>query len=120
MLETPKERIKLLKAGITGKQIEELYILYNNFKVVGYQRPIKKIAINTTINKNIAIYQEATVDFINKNRKAVGLSCPTHAWWQLNENKGEQVGEWLVNSQKFSLPFESIYVFIQSNINDNF
>jgi hypothetical protein len=34
MLETPLERVKLLKAGISGKKIEELYIAYNNFKVV--------------------------------------------------------------------------------------
>lgn len=34
MLETPIERIKLLKAGISGKKIEELYIAYNNFKIV--------------------------------------------------------------------------------------
>ncbi|MDO9098818.1 MAG: hypothetical protein Q7U60_11950 [Candidatus Methanoperedens sp.] len=34
MLETPQERVKLLKAGITGKTIERLYIAYNNFKIV--------------------------------------------------------------------------------------
>jgi hypothetical protein len=34
MLETPLERVKLLKAGISGKKIEELYIAYNNFKIV--------------------------------------------------------------------------------------
>jgi hypothetical protein len=34
MLETPPERVKLLKAGISGKKIEELYIAYNNFKIV--------------------------------------------------------------------------------------
>lgn len=34
MFETPEERVKLLKAGIDGKTIEELYILYNNFKIV--------------------------------------------------------------------------------------
>ena len=77
MLETPKERIKLLKAGITGNQIEELYILYNNFKVVGNQRPIKKIVINTMINKNIAVCQAATVEIISNDRKGVELSCPT-------------------------------------------
>ena len=32
MLETSKERIKLLKAGFTGKTIEELYIEYNDFR----------------------------------------------------------------------------------------
>ncbi len=34
MLETPQERVKLLKAGIDGKTIERLYIIYNNFKIV--------------------------------------------------------------------------------------
>jgi len=34
MFETPKERVKLLKAGIDGKTIEELYIFYNNYKLV--------------------------------------------------------------------------------------
>lgn len=36
MLETPPERVELLKAGISGKKIEELYILYNDFKIVRY------------------------------------------------------------------------------------
>ncbi len=35
MLETPEERVKLLKAGISGKNIEMLYIIYNNFKIIG-------------------------------------------------------------------------------------
>ncbi len=34
MLETPEERIKLLKAGFIGKIIENLYIERNNFKIV--------------------------------------------------------------------------------------
>lgn len=38
MLETPNERVKLLKAGISGKRIEEIYIAYNNFKIV--QSPV--------------------------------------------------------------------------------
>jgi hypothetical protein len=33
MLETPQENVKLLKAGIDGKTIEKLYIIYNNFKI---------------------------------------------------------------------------------------
>jgi len=36
MLETPQERIKLLRAGLTGKAIEELYIKGNNFKLVRF------------------------------------------------------------------------------------
>ncbi len=34
MLETPQERVKLLKVGINGRTIERLYIIYNNFKIV--------------------------------------------------------------------------------------
>jgi len=36
MLETSKERVELLKKGIAGKKIEELYINHNNFKMVGF------------------------------------------------------------------------------------
>jgi len=35
VLETAQERVKLLKAGISGKQIESLYIQLNGFKIVG-------------------------------------------------------------------------------------
>ncbi len=59
MLETAQERILLLKAGITGKQIEELYISCNNFKVVGNQRLIEKVGINSLIYKNIPVCQKA-------------------------------------------------------------
>ena len=37
MLEKREERIKLLKSGLTGKAIEELYIKYNNFKILNNQ-----------------------------------------------------------------------------------
>jgi len=33
MLETSQERVKLLKAGIDGKTIEKLYLIYNNFRI---------------------------------------------------------------------------------------
>ncbi len=34
MFETAKERVKLLKAGFSGKEIERLYIEHNNFRIV--------------------------------------------------------------------------------------
>lgn len=34
MLETRKERVELLKAGIIGKKIEELYISGNHIKIL--------------------------------------------------------------------------------------
>ena len=84
MLETANERVLLLKADITGKQIEELYILLNDFKIVGNHRPVEKIEINTEINphinKNIAVCHKAHfIRNINKDKKGVGLSCPTLA-----------------------------------------
>jgi len=36
MLETSRERVALLKAGMDGKTIEKLYIILNNFKLVGF------------------------------------------------------------------------------------
>jgi len=35
MLETREERVRLLKAGWTGKEIEQLYIALNDIEVVG-------------------------------------------------------------------------------------
>ncbi len=34
MLETPQERVKLLKVGINIKTIEKLYVVYNDLKIV--------------------------------------------------------------------------------------
>ncbi len=38
MLETPGERVKLLKSGMDGKTIEELYIKHNNIKIVRFSK----------------------------------------------------------------------------------
>jgi hypothetical protein len=35
MLETSGERVKLLKAGFTGKDIENLYLKWNSIEIVG-------------------------------------------------------------------------------------
>ena len=45
MLETPLERVKLLKDGLSGKRIEELYIKYNNFKIVNSPIRCEKVEI---------------------------------------------------------------------------
>ncbi len=63
MLETPHERVELLKAGISGKKIEELYISLNNFKVVHNPMLWEKVEINpqriicnsTPINQEVDI-----------------------------------------------------------------
>ncbi|NJD78830.1 MAG: hypothetical protein FIB08_17340 [Candidatus Methanoperedens sp.] len=38
MLETPQERVRLLKAGINKTTIEKLYLIYNNFRII--QAPV--------------------------------------------------------------------------------
>ena len=35
ILASPDERVKLLRAGITGKQIEKIFVELNHFKIVG-------------------------------------------------------------------------------------
>ena len=35
MLETSQERVKLLKAGISTKTMEQLYLQSNSFKIIG-------------------------------------------------------------------------------------
>jgi len=60
MLETPQERVALLKAGINGKKIEELYIIFNNLKVVNSPVLFDLLDINHEINNKKAMRQEAT------------------------------------------------------------
>ncbi len=62
MLETPQERVELLKAGMTGKKIEELYIKYNNFKIVRSPMYLGLVEINTSENKKAAISQEMAAE----------------------------------------------------------
>jgi len=47
MLESPQERVKLLKAGIDGKTIEKLYLIYNDFKIVSISTNFELVEINT-------------------------------------------------------------------------
>lgn len=35
LLESREERVKLLKAGFSGKEIEALYLVLNSFEIVG-------------------------------------------------------------------------------------
>ncbi|VVB88669.1 Uncharacterised protein [uncultured archaeon] len=59
MLETPEERVLLLKVGITGKQIEELYISCNNFKVTGNHAYTGGLKCDQAL---IADWQETTAE----------------------------------------------------------
>ncbi len=53
MFETSRERVQLLKKGLTQKQIEDLYIKGNNFKIVNLPLLIKLIEIKDRKNKKM-------------------------------------------------------------------
>lgn len=55
LLETPQERVKLLKAGVSGKAIEKLYLVNNNFKIVGYPVVIELVEVYTEENRRSTI-----------------------------------------------------------------
>ena len=62
MLETPQERVKLLKAGITGKTIERLYLRENNFKIVSTPFFSDPFEIYTKESRNNVINQKFAVE----------------------------------------------------------
>ncbi|MCZ7383740.1 MAG: hypothetical protein O8C63_03215 [Candidatus Methanoperedens sp.] len=62
MLESPQERVKLLKAGVTGKTIEQIYIAENNFKIVRSPICLKTVKIDTNKIANVPINQMAAIE----------------------------------------------------------
>ncbi|VVB97669.1 Uncharacterised protein [uncultured archaeon] len=75
MLETSQERVKLLKAGITGKTIERLYIVENNFKIVRCPIFLDFVEIGTNESKNTVIKQESIAESGLPGR--TGVNHPT-------------------------------------------
>ena len=70
MFETPEERVKLLKAGIDGKTIEELYISNNNFKIVPFpmhfefvENNIESKGLTNEFDENNFVKQNSFLDF---------------------------------------------------------
>jgi len=59
MLETRKERVKLLKAGLSGKMIERLYIEGNNFRIIRFPPAIKLMELDIPRDKNNYVRHEA-------------------------------------------------------------
>jgi len=63
MLETSEERVKLLKTGLTQKQIEEQYIEGNNMKVVTPPILIELVEINHRKNVKMCVNCQAAVGY---------------------------------------------------------
>jgi len=61
MLETPEERVELLKAGITGITIEKLYVMYNNFKIV--RIPVRFELVEIDKNNDSTSSREASAGY---------------------------------------------------------
>ncbi|MCZ7356798.1 MAG: hypothetical protein O8C66_12110 [Candidatus Methanoperedens sp.] len=64
MLETPRERVELLKAGISGKKIEELYIKHNNFRIVDGPFFFEMVEIDTRGNQNFIQETAAACEYV--------------------------------------------------------
>ena len=58
MLQTAKERVALLKAGISGKSIEQLYLIYNNIKIVGNPLLTGRVGSNPKETESKIIHTE--------------------------------------------------------------
>ncbi len=61
MLETSEERMKLLKTGLTGKTIEQLYIKNNNLKIICAS--ILKEFADRPQNKKPVVSSEPAVEY---------------------------------------------------------
>ena len=62
MLETPEERVKLLKAGLTGKIIENLYIEGNKFKIIRTPSNIELVELDIMQKNDTCVFQEVAVE----------------------------------------------------------
>ncbi|VVB94504.1 Uncharacterised protein [uncultured archaeon] len=78
MLKTPQERVKLLKNGMEGKKIEELYIQYNNFKIIrspilfDFTNPLKEIAEGMHEHEHPSDAPDLSLKHASKHRR----ECP--------------------------------------------
>ena len=59
MLETRQERVKLLKAGLSGKMIERLYVEGNHFRIIRFPPVVKLMELDIPTDKNVRTRHEA-------------------------------------------------------------
>ncbi len=63
MLENSEERVKLLRKDYTQKQIEQLYLEGNNFKIVNSHVLIELVEIDERQNMKNWVNCEAVVEY---------------------------------------------------------
>ena len=64
MLETSEERVKLLKAGISARRIEQLYLSNNNFKKVNIPVLFEAVEVRQETESK-GLLCELTAEFAN-------------------------------------------------------
>jgi len=62
MLESPRERVNLLKAGVSEQTIEQIYVAENNFKIVRSPVFLKTVKTDTNKIANVPISQMAAIE----------------------------------------------------------
>jgi hypothetical protein len=62
MLESPRERVNLLKAGVSEQTIEQIYLAENNFKIVRSPTFLKAVKTDTKGCANVPISQLVAVE----------------------------------------------------------
>jgi hypothetical protein len=62
MLETSEERVRLLRAGLTGKTIERLYIEGNNIKIIHAPSNIELVEFEISQDYNTRICHEIAAE----------------------------------------------------------
>ncbi len=64
MLETREERIKLLKTGCSGKDIEKLFIEGNKFRIVRTPPVIELVEFDIPHNERTCVSHEAASEYV--------------------------------------------------------
>ncbi|HMB45398.1 MAG TPA: hypothetical protein VKL21_06215 [Candidatus Methanoperedens sp.] len=88
MFETSEKRVKLLKKGFTQKQIEELYIKGNNFKIVNLPLLIELVEIKDRKNKKMCVNCLTAVGYAQSFcEEMVNISCISHFSEELSKSR---------------------------------
>lgn len=79
MFETSRERVQLLRKGYTQKEIEELYIKVNSFKIVNLPLLITLVEIRSKENKKICVNCTKAVGYAQLFcEEMVSIGCILH------------------------------------------
>jgi len=64
MLETTQERVKSLKAGMSAKRMEQLYLISNNFKIIGIPLLYEAVEVSQE-DKDKDFFCEVPAEYVN-------------------------------------------------------